>query len=516
MYRNRTFVGLKNESGVSCHIASAIQLLLHAFKESELENLIHVSEYLVVEQNIKGCGNKALSDGNLKDENTKSINFIISFGRLAAALTRKSTDGSCDENESIAPSAFYEIISSKLNSLEAGDASSSLRVLILLLKQSIDNLYVEYTNNNEKEILLDSKVLLALESLRNSLYTLFWNGTMSHQLSGSKIIEKVDDSTGTKQRMKIIRCKPVKDRILPPMITIPMNSEGSPNNLTNSFNKIMNQSQPILGFDWETLQETEYEQNEVNLEPPVVSSTKVVNIDSLHLNDYQENLNTSKEQSINKSDSSLSSSSSSLTSSSSDSSSSSSSSSDSSRTTSSSSDESSSTINTLEKEKWITQKKVWLKNLPDILLFQLKRFEYKNRKTNVITKRIWIPPDIHFSQFYAHEKYTSCDEKNKDSYLLYNLSGAIVHTDQNDKNKSGQDDIGHYITYLRNKPNEWVKIDDEKVSAFFVSQERGKLVHNDAAQKTISLDQLLNMFGGSKSRKGSWCAFVLMYERSNE
>ena len=479
-------VGIQNRSGVSCHISSALQVLLHALNEQQLQSFLHLSTFLKSKKSELEILSREAQDC------CEETDFILHFGLFLAQIEKSQHD---EDDESIDPTSLFNFLSFKLDSTEAGDASSSLRILMQMLQQSID--FICQTN----KVIIDVKILDDFKALKKSLYESFWNGLMSHQISGSKSITEIDN-VGIQHRVKTMRSKASKDRQLPTMITIPVNkndAKGEPKNLVDSFNKLISQSQRIIGFDWEGLEETEYVQNKIDL-GPVVSED--VNVNSLSLNDENQGQHASLENQLIQSK---------------DSSSLSSSSSSSSSFSTSSSDSTSSDSST--ESGWITEKKVWLKNVPNTLLFQLKRFEYKQGKTCVMTNRIEIPIDFHLYE-EENESLRACANLDNNSSLSYTLKAAIVYTEQNPRSRNNKDDIGHYLTYLRKNQNEWIKVNDEKVSSLHVTSKENEIDEtlksdktNDSKTKTVSWDQFLRVLGGLETEKGFWGAFVLMYER---
>ena len=80
--------------------------------------------------------------------------------------------------------------------------------------------------------------------------------------------------------------------------------------------------------------------------------------------------------------------------------------------------------------------------LPHSLMFHVKQFEFRNGRVERLSRQFKITHDIDLSRFMNEKD----DDDSSPTSLRYSLMGAIVHA--LDKQESGDDNDGHYITYL--------------------------------------------------------------------
>lgn len=481
MKRGKSYVGIQNSSKVSCHLSSAIQLLYHAIDEHDIGSFIRISR-LLLSRKILELGDTQLS---------RDVDIIIHLGDIFNLISsQQMKNENADEKQYIDPSNFYDSISNKLDSSMPGDATSSLRVLLKLLNQSISylctnaNLCID--NSDEQE-----RLKIEVESLKRSLSTKLWKGIVTHQLIGSKLIV----SEG--HHKQIIRSKPVKERQLPCIITLPMKKCGA-NDVIDAFNDVFSKPQFINGYNWNDLNENEYSEEVILLDEGDEIETK--QDEDVLIENLDNQMNIANTEDFLKEDVSSVESSSSLSSSSSE---------------SSYSSTSSSSTNI---EEWKSEKRTWISSVPTHLIFHIKRFEYCGGKVQNISNTMNIPMD--FSLCNSVARSTCCCLGIK-KCLKYTLTGAIVYNDDNSgENTIG--DIGHYLCYFKmnNLENDdikelyqdWLKIDDEIVVPFSVSEGTATTSSSgNEIRKTITQDQLLTLFGGTRTKSGYWSAFILLY-----
>ena len=144
-----------------------------------------------------------------------------------------------------------------------------------------------------------------------------------------------------------------------------------------------------------------------------------------------------------------------------------------------------------------------------------------------------IPIDFFLCQSVARSECNCYQnhEANKNC-IKYYLNGAIVYKDDK-KSQTTVGDIGHYLCYLKRSEiddvhgipshEEWLKIDDDKVSPIIVSLSEEAIPENYTSStnieqpkaKIISKDTLLKMLGGIRIKSGHWSAFILLYNKQN-
>ncbi|KAK5275155.1 hypothetical protein LTR40_013539, partial [Exophiala xenobiotica] len=144
-------------------------------------------------------------------------------------------------------------------------------------------------------------------------------------------------------------------------------------------------------------------------------------------------------------------------------------------------------------------KRACLKDVPDNLIFNLKRFDY-DIMTGMRTK---VNDEFQFPDTLDIAPYTLArlsDESASDEPDYFQLTGVIVH--------SGTADSGHYYSFIRQRPsikpieNSWVQFNDQDVTVFDPSQMRE------------------NCFGGSADAgfyhlPKFYSAYMLFYQRTS-
>ncbi|KAK3391910.1 hypothetical protein B0T20DRAFT_488983 [Sordaria brevicollis] len=148
-------------------------------------------------------------------------------------------------------------------------------------------------------------------------------------------------------------------------------------------------------------------------------------------------------------------------------------------------------------------KRACLKDIPDNLIFHLKRFDFNLRtlQRSKINDYFEFPDKIDMRP-YTMEHLKNPDEDQQED--VFELVGVLVH--------SGTAESGHYYSYIRERPSRseqpvWVEYNDDTVTSFDPSQ-----LENAC-------------FGGPDYRSGSdhngmhyeksYSAYMLFYERSS-
>src|SRR5208282_1583561 len=108
-------------------------------------------------------------------------------------------------------------------------------------------------------------------------------------------------------------------------------------------------------------------------------------------------------------------------------------------------------------------KRACLKDVPDHLIFNLKRFDF-----DITTMtRCKINDEFQFPDFVDMAPYTAKHLSNPDQHVdqdVFELVGVLVH--------SGTAESGHYYSYIRERPSSrpakdsWVQFNDTEVNTF--------------------------------------------------
>jgi len=162
---------------------------------------------------------------------------------------------------------------------------------------------------------------------------------------------------------------------------------------------------------------------------------------------------------------------------------------------------------------WRTSKIMRPVSLPEVLILQLSRSEFKQGRVQLISDAINVPYDFELES-NSSSSISSCHQ--------FRLIGAVVHTDKNESSSLDQEEsrngTGHYVTYIKEirqnsacqKDDQelWIKMDDDRVSTFQVGS-------GQAQQKVISRNALCALFGG-KTRRRNHFATLLLYKLFEE
>jgi ubiquitin carboxyl-terminal hydrolase 34 len=147
-------------------------------------------------------------------------------------------------------------------------------------------------------------------------------------------------------------------------------------------------------------------------------------------------------------------------------------------------------------------KRACLKEIPDHLIFHLKRFSFDLRtlQRNKINDHFEFPTEIDMSPFTVEHLSDSCGEITPD---VFELVGVLVH--------AGTAESGHYYSYIRERPTSdgtqpWFEFNDDTVSPW------------DPANLSNSCfggrDPSARFDGGLGFEKG-YSAYMLFYQRSS-
>ena len=140
-------------------------------------------------------------------------------------------------------------------------------------------------------------------------------------------------------------------------------------------------------------------------------------------------------------------------------------------------------------------KRACLKDLPDNLIFHLKRFDYDLMTgiRNKINDHFDFPKDIDMTPYTVDYLKDPSQKLEPDQFTLV---GVLVH--------SGNAEAGHYFSYIRERPHSgdsWVEFNDADVTPFEQAEIR--------AQCFGGVNEYI--FNGQMCK--SWSAYMLFYQR---
>ncbi|KAK3340714.1 hypothetical protein B0H65DRAFT_268095 [Neurospora tetraspora] len=148
-------------------------------------------------------------------------------------------------------------------------------------------------------------------------------------------------------------------------------------------------------------------------------------------------------------------------------------------------------------------KRACLKDIPDNLIFHLKRFDFNLRtlQRSKINDFFSFPDKIDMCP-YTMEHLKNPDEDQQED--VFELVGVLVH--------SGTAESGHYYSYIRERPSRseqpvWVEYNDDSVTSFDPSQ-----LENACFGGT---DYRSNSDHNGMHFEKSYSAYMLFYERSS-
>jgi ubiquitin carboxyl-terminal hydrolase 34 len=147
-------------------------------------------------------------------------------------------------------------------------------------------------------------------------------------------------------------------------------------------------------------------------------------------------------------------------------------------------------------------KRACLKDVPDNLIFHLKRFDFNLRtmQRSKINDYFSFPHKIDMRPYKVEHLMDSPEDTPND---IFELVGILVH--------SGTAESGHYYSYVRERPSygqypTWVEFNDDSVSSFDPSNIEatcfGGLDYRGAENGSFTFDK-------------TWSAYMLFYQRSS-
>jgi len=392
--------GIRNVTGVSCHISAALQLMHHGMPD--LRNaLIDLAD--------------ALSDSTEADTDTKTpslqahkesppqIRFLYEMGLLFKELLHPPAvipDSTClSVRDAIDPMPLYEVLPSSLNYHNVGDAATALRAILAAIRNGIEEI-------RKLEAAGEDTVVIA--EVERTLFEDCFCGSIIQRVEGTKRIVTLDAS-GNRVVKLMKRSKPDRERPLSVPFPVPVRGYGS---LESALGSVTIEAQTITGYDWEAVTNFSETASAVGPYKPTNGSAQ---------DDHSSSSSSSSADESDDESSSVS--------------------------TSTSSDTSSSSSLSSCSENfnvWRTSKCTLLKKLPPYLFFHLKRFEYRNAKVQKISSVLDIPEELCIDPF----RVDGPEAAESGTFVLH---GAIVHIDERVESSDSTifDDAGHYISYVR-------------------------------------------------------------------
>lgn len=500
--------GIRNESGVSCHISSALQLIYWSLS-SEACHLL---------QNLSNTIQSQCQDAR----RPICVSFLVELGSLFGELGRYHPPYADDlpkkltspedvtSKKGVDARELYSTLNIDSNCM--GDAASSLRIILNQLQKSLDDM---------TEIVADYYDINKFDELKEVLRKEFWAGSIASQIVGRKVFIRSANDEDEEVLITRSRHPKIRNNISPIPVTVKGFSD-----LASALADTFTKPQYISSYTWEgndIIQDERIlirDKSAAKVERKDESQTH--SSDEDHLTDSSPSFSNSSCISSSTSSSSLSSEDSSV----------------------SSFSIGSSTSSSIQ-EEWLTERRSWLHTLPKTLCFHLKRFEYVNGCLKKVGTRMDVPYELDMTPFTHQRRTSSGFEKNGTSFsrpsrecpacYKYLLQGAIVHIDKSTQQTAEID--AHYVTYtsiskkhdpitqnskgrcvsrdadFEAESNIWVKIDDEKASTFSLKTDPGKAECLDGGIE-VSHETFLNILRGSVS--SSCCRYATSLSYSSK
>ncbi|KAI0128593.1 ubiquitin carboxyl-terminal hydrolase [Xylariales sp. AK1849] len=147
-------------------------------------------------------------------------------------------------------------------------------------------------------------------------------------------------------------------------------------------------------------------------------------------------------------------------------------------------------------------KRACLKNVPDNLIFHLKRFDFNLRtlQRSKINDRFTFPTKIDMQPYTVEHLSDPSSEAEPD---IFELVGVLVH--------AGTAESGHYYSFIRERPNTsdqetWVEFNDDSVSSWDPA-----LLENAC----FGGPDYRSSFDNNGAYEKSYSAYMLFYQRSS-
>jgi ubiquitin carboxyl-terminal hydrolase 34 len=148
-------------------------------------------------------------------------------------------------------------------------------------------------------------------------------------------------------------------------------------------------------------------------------------------------------------------------------------------------------------------KRACLKDVPDNLIFHLKRFEYnlRTQQRSKINDYFSFPTKIDMRPYKVEHLMDNPEDTPED---IFELVGILVH--------SGTAESGHYYSFIRERPSNgdkenWVEFNDDCVSPWDPTCMEGSCFGGPDYRGPVE--------GGNLQFDKSWNAYMLFYQRSS-
>ena len=228
--------GIRNISGVSCHLNSAIQLFFHALSSDSTTSWVRLThEY---------CDGPNMNPSD--DELYHATLFVYKFGSLLDLYLGQSSN--CRLENPINPQVFYDYISNKIDPDECGDAGTALTILLDTIRKSLNTIV----------LVGERKYQQLASSLLNELTQDFWKGKIVHQIRGIQyqvLGNTLYNGTIMKQVKKVTKNRPIQERTLPCPWILPTRHETKSLSSLNASIQYILSEQAIQGYQWGIEQE---------------------------------------------------------------------------------------------------------------------------------------------------------------------------------------------------------------------------------------------------------------------
>ncbi|KAN0095287.1 ubiquitin C-terminal hydrolase-like protein [Hyaloscypha variabilis] len=149
-------------------------------------------------------------------------------------------------------------------------------------------------------------------------------------------------------------------------------------------------------------------------------------------------------------------------------------------------------------------KRACLKDIPDNLIFHLKRFDFNLRtlQRSKINDHFSFPTKIDMRPYKVEHLMDTPEETPED---IFELVGILVH--------SGTAESGHYYSFIRERPSNgekenWIEFNDDTVSPWDPNQMENSCFGGPDYRGPVD--------GGNLQYDKSWSAYMLFYQRSSE
>ena len=224
--------GIKNVSGVSCHISASIQLLFHGLP-GLAARVMELSDVCAPFAPISS-----------PPFSTERGEFVRQLGLLFKSLGKWEGESS-GISEAADPLSLFDALPASLDYRNVGDSAVALRVILVTIREGMNDMRAPVRDSTF------SPVYKVIDGVLATLSESLLGGTTVQRIEGSKRMLG-QDGDGRETEKIVTRSKPEKECPLSVPLLLPVQGHRS---LLSALASVTVEPQSIAGYDWDSIEE---------------------------------------------------------------------------------------------------------------------------------------------------------------------------------------------------------------------------------------------------------------------